>query len=482
MEKKPNIVFIFTDQQNAAMLGCAGNKNLNTPAMDYIAANGVRFDRAYCTNPVCLPSRFSLLTGRMPSYAGIRSNNWQAESNGIPEDIFTCGIGNLLKKEGYNAVYGGKTHLPGFGPEKLGFDVISGDERQGLSDCCSEYIRNYDDGNPFFMVASFINPHDICFMAIQDYYGKMDPDAHPEEFKENILSWLGRESGQQFKNEKEKDMFIEKIREKMDSAGAKASFEDAKTLESVLRGKDIYEPGRFYDEICPPLPDNLEPQEDEPEAIGIMLDQRPFRRNARENYDDNRWKLHRWAYCRLTEMVDSQIMGLIDAIKDSGKEEDTVVIFSSDHGDHDGAHRLEHKDTFYEESCRVPFMIMQKNKTRKGYVDRTHLISNGLDLIPTICDYAGINHPGTDPEGKSIRPLAEGTETGRNTEVLKIESEFGRGIIKGDYKYAVYFEGKSKEQLYDLKNDPGEMRNALHDKHKSNIVKEMREEFERIFR
>lgn len=435
------------------MLSCAGNRYLSTPAMDYIAQNGTRFERAYCTNPVCLPSRFSLLTGRMPSYVNIKSNEWKNETTGIPQSLFHNGIGYLFKEAGYDAVYGGKVHLPGFSPEDIGFDILTSDERQGLSDKCYDYIKNHDSGKPFFMVASFINPHDICFMAINDF--------ETRDFEERIIGFL-----------RKNNLPPEEIEQMLMGP---------RLLNSIVESADSYEANKFFDEICPPLPSNYEPQENEPEAIGIMLDQRPFRRNARQNYSDNRWRLHRWAYCRLTEIVDKEIQKLINALKECGKEEDTVIIFSSDHGDHDSSHRLEHKDALYEEACRIPFIISQKGTTTGGIVDKTHLISNGLDLIPTICDYAGIVPPETDREGRSIKPLMEKKENidWRNT--VKIESEFGRAIVKGKFKYVLYFEGKNREQLYDLEEDPGETRNGIYDADKQAVADELRKEFSKMF-
>ena len=211
------------------------------------------------------------------------------------------------------------------------------------------------------------------------------------------------------------------------------------------------------------------------------MDQRPFRRSARENYSEERWRLHRWAYCRLTETADRQIGTILDALRESGKEEDTIIVFSSDHGDMDSSHKLEHKDALYEESCRIPLIISQKGSMIGGRVDTAHLVSNGLDLIPTLCDYAGIRHPEHDLEGSSLKPIADGAEHTEWRDTLKVESEFGRGIITGNFKYNVYFEGCRNEQLYDLSERPAEMRNAKYDADKQEIIGGMREKFRKYF-
>jgi choline-sulfatase len=230
------------------------------------------------------------------------------------------------------------------------------------------------------------------------------------------------------------------------------------TLDRALRWPDGVGEQAFFDHHCPPLPDNHAPQRDEPGAIQWVLEQRPFKKMARERYTERQWRLHRWAYCRLTEMVDAQIGRVLDALRASGQERETVVVFSSDHGDHDSAHKLEHKTIFYEEACRVPLIVSQPGVTPPGVCP--HPVSNGLDLLPTLCDYAGVDPP-PGLSGFSLRPLAEGTQSRVPRSLIPVESEIGRMVIVGDYKYMRYDGGANREQLIDLRNDPGETRNAL---------------------
>ena len=413
---RPNILYVFTDQQQAGMMGCAGNPYVRTPAMDSIAATGVRFERAYCANPVCLPSRYSMMTGRMPGDVGIRSNP-DGNRASISARAKSTTMGWLLRGAGYDTAYGGKVHLPpGMSPEEMGFTYLTADQRDGLADASADFIRRERD-RPFLLVSSFINPHDICFMAIGDaggdeVYGvNLDPERRVAE-----LSALG----------------------------------EALKLPVGVSEQE------FLDRICPPAPSNLEPQDPEPEAVGMIVDQRPFKRHARQSWSTERWRLHRWAYCRLTEMVDAQIGRVLEALRETGQEEDTVVIFSTDHGDMDGSHRMEHKTVLYEEATRVPLIVSWKGVTHPGQVDRDHLVSNGLDLLPTICDYAGVVPP-DDLEGVSLRPLVEGTPPGDWRERLHVESEFGHMVAGGRYKYVLYDEGRDREQLVDLDSDPGEM-------------------------
>ncbi len=426
---KPNLLVIVTDQQSATMLSCAGNRWLKTPAMDSIAATGMRFELAYAANPVCLPARFSMLTGLYPSAIGVRHNGTRPAAN--LTEMPSRSMGWLFRKAGYETAYGGKVHLPGPMRDvtKLGFEMISRDQRDGLADACATFVSRKHD-KPWLLFASFINPHDICYMAIRDH---------------NPGSGLGKRTP--------KPMI------------------EAMTPPNGMSRKDFVAK-------CPPLPENFEPPEGESEAITHLLKLRPFRINARTNWGADKWRIHRWAYCRLTERVDRQIGKVLAALRKAGAEKDTVILFTSDHGDMDSAHRMEHKTVFYEEASRVPMIVSQKGRTTVG-VDRTHLVSSGIDMIPTLCDYAGIRPP-ADLPGLSVRALAEGQKphTAKTQipwrEDLIVENEIGVMLHNGRYKYSLHDKGADREMLIDLKTDPGEMKNLASDPAHKAILADLR--------
>lgn len=423
---RPNVLVILTDQQHAGMLSCAGNPWLKTPNMDRIAANGVRFEKAYAANPVCVPSRFAMFTGNMPSAIGMEDN--ADIRNEVSRKILDNAMGNIFRRAGYKTVYGGKIHLPGpkgiiddVGP--YGFDYITPDDREGrdkLADACVEFLGRKHE-KPFLMVASFINPHDICYMAI-----------HAERAaKEGKVS-----------------MPIDKARHWA-------------CLDAALKMPEGVSEKEFFDRHCPSLPENFGIQQDEPEGLA-SLDFRPFRKYIRENWTEKDWRLHRWAYARLTERVDAKIGLVLDALEKTGLVENTIVVFLSDHGDMDASHRLEHKTMPYEEAMRVPFIVSWKGVTRAGAVDREHLVSSGLDLIPTICDMAGIPVP-AELKGNSLRKQAMGETVSDWRKSIVVENEESRILHMGDRKYAVYAAGVKREQFMDLVKDPGEMKNVAYD-------------------
>jgi choline-sulfatase len=422
----PNILFIMTDQQHAGMMSCTGNKWLKTPAMDRLAASGTRFERAFASNPVCVPCRFSLQTGLMPSAIGM-SHNGDSGKAAVTEKMVRQSLGRLFRDAGYETVYGGKVHLPRKmkDVEKLGYRNLTNNRRQGLGDACAEFLKGRHE-KPFLLFASFINPHDICYMAINDF------------------------------NRTQQKPPIDN--------------EDSRICEAVLdQARKTGDISAFVEKNCSPLPANHAVPEDEPECImAKYINPRPFQAYTREKWTQDQWRLHRWAYCRLTEMVDKEIGIVLDALKEAGLEGNTLIVFTSDHGDMDSAHKLEHKQVLYEESVRVPFIMSYAGRIPTSVINNTHLVSNGLDLLPTLCDYAGIKIPEGLP-GRSLRPLAEGKEVEWRDFVVA-ESHYSRMVRTKRFKYCIYDSGHHREQLIDMINDPGEMKNLAEEENYKDVL------------
>ncbi|MHC4505775.1 MAG: sulfatase family protein [Planctomycetota bacterium] len=420
---RPNILFLLTDQQSATMLGCAGNRWVKTPAMDSLMRRGMRFEKAYAANPVCVPSRFSLLTGHYPSAIKLRKNGQGKGS----ERFVSHALGHVFKRAGYETVYGGKVHLPGAlrNIEKCGFRRLTGDQRDELARRSAAFLRGKHE-KPFLLVASFINPHDICYQAILASGSRM-----------------GRGS-----------VAVRRLRE----------------AERLPDGMSRQE---FFRDHCPPAPANLDPTDPEPEAMQVALKDRAFRKWARENWTEQDWRRHRWAYARLTERVDRQVGEVLAALREAGLEDDTIVVFTSDHGDMDAAHRLEHKSMAYEESARIPMLVQYPGVTKAGHVDKKHLVSNGLDLLPTLCDLAGVALP-EGLRGRSIKPLLGGDPAPGWRTQLMIETQFSTAVTDGRYKYTLFDAAGPEEMLCDLGTDPGEMKNLAALPEHSAVLNRMR--------
>lgn len=412
MSNRPNILYIFTDQQYAGAMSCAGNKDLTTPAMDSLAKTGVLFEKAYCTQPLCTPSRASMFTGFMPYEIDVTSND-----KAISDHLRKQELGSVFEPD-YECVYAGKWHVPEISmPEGHGFRNLSDFGDKDLAERCVEFLKQ-GHNRPFLLVVSFDNPHNICEWA-----------------RNQKLPW-----GQV---------------------------------------------PRVFTEECPDLPVNFAIPPFEPEAIRIEQST-PKGVHPTSGYTDEHWRQYRHAYYRLVEKVDAELGRILDALRDQGLEENTLVIFSSDHGDGLGAHHWNQKSVLYEESIRVPFIVSFKDVTKAGHVDDTNLISNGLDLFPTLCDYADIKVP-DGLRGRTVRPLAEGLEDEWRDQVI-VETLFGPPGYQGTqgrmvrtqrYKYMVYSWGQYREQLIDMKEDPGEMVNlAVNNKYQV-ILQEHRERLAR---
>ncbi|MEK6481479.1 sulfatase-like hydrolase/transferase [Catalinimonas sp. 4WD22] len=410
--EKPNILLIITDQQHANMMSAAGNRWLKTPHIDQLAKKGIRFTKAYVTNPVCSPSRFSMFTGRYPSDIDMRHNASVLDQEKLKEIIPTA-MGFTFKEAGYDTYYGGKSHLPAGGKDASGYGfehLISLDERDELAEKTAAFLSNRKSSTPFFAAVNFINPHDICYAAIQDFPPQNRP---PAKVPSPLL--------------------------------------EAMTIPDSI-SEDV-----FFSRYCTPLPANFEPTHDEPEAIMQLKELHSFTIDARKHWNEREWQMHRWAYHRLTERVDQQIGQVLDALQKSDVKENTIVIFTSDHGEMNGAHRLEHKTVFYEESSNVPLIVWYEGIKQGRAVDEEHLISNGLDLYPTLCELAGIKVP-TELPGISFAALLQGNASSyKGREYLFMENELGYMARDQQFKYALYDNGE--EMLIDIANDPGEMIN-----------------------
>lgn len=172
--ERPNILLILTDQQTHNAWSGSGNPWLRTPAMDSIAARGVSFTNAICPYPVCSPSRSSIFTSRMPHETGVMDNGKPVPS-GMPT------MGEIFRAAGYNTAYGGKWHLPKSFDGMTAFTKIAGGSALGrdmdapLSDACVKWLRSNPKG-PYLLVASFMNPHDICDWIRQHRGTREHPD------------------------------------------------------------------------------------------------------------------------------------------------------------------------------------------------------------------------------------------------------------------------------------------------------------------
>lgn len=430
---RPNIVLFIADQHFADVMSSAGCDYVQTPALDSLAATGVRFRNTYCNYPVCMSSRASLMTGRWPHELGVVEGDdddhsssptvsgKKPKSSGGKKSA-QAGIntgkslGTLMKEAGYETAYFGKWHVDhvSTSPENQwhGFDILEDGRRdEATADKAIAFINAKHD-KPFFLVVSFLNPHDIC-------------------------EWARLRSG---------------LTNKMGNGLI--------ALEPPLTN-------------CPPLPANFAIPADEPEVVGLRRLSQPTRAHPTQKWGETEWRQYRWAYARLIEKMDQQIGRVLTALKTAGLTDQTLVAYTSDHGDGDAAHHWNQKMVLYEEATRIPLIVSWPGHTPPGKVDGSRLVSMGLDLLPTFCDYAGVSVP-AELTGRSLRPWAERSSTPPTNAPQFIVTEVnysnllpGEKLAQGllvrtaDYSYINYSAGKNHEQLFNLQTDPGQMTNLV---------------------
>lgn len=378
----PNFLFIITDQQGLDTISAAGCGDVHTPNMDRLVRRGVTFMQSYSTDPVCSPARSSLFSGRMPSETGVIRNNLPIRPD-IPN------MGQWLGEGWYETIYAGKWHVPGsYTREIPGFTVIpTGIGGQGnigdaaVSRACQGYLHNRTGNAPFLLVASFLQPHDVC-QWVSMHRNAPDELPYPE------------------------------IADKL-----------------------------------PKLPPNFDYDDREPQKV---------KNTRRPAWSKRQWRYYLWSYYRMVEMVDAEVGRVLQALEDSGHAENTIVILTADHGEGRGRHRMVLKNYLYDEAAKVPMLVSCPGRVREGKRDSTHLVS-GLDVMPTVCDYAGVGTP-TGVLGRSLRPLLEGKPVEWREFVASEVQVTGRMIRTPDHKYITY-EGDPVEQLFDMRSDPGETAN-----------------------
>jgi arylsulfatase A-like enzyme len=406
---RPNVLLILTDQQSNIAMAANGNKNLRTPAMDGLAADGISFTESYCTYPVCSPARSSLMTSRMPHETGVRVNGRPIVA-GMPT------MGEHFREHGFQTAHAGKWHLPrGFG-EPPGFEYLIGGHSLGarmdepLATACVKYLTEKPK-QPFLLVASFMNPHDVCH-------------------------WIRGHKG-------------------------------SRNYRSTAK--------------FPPARLNMAVDPEEPEYVQFHrtgdydLMSNSLKISSEWKVDDFRHYLH--DYYRMVEDVDRQIGRVLSALRFRGLAENTVVILTADHGEGLGSHRWTQKAAFWEETAKVPLTVSGAGVKARGVVESKSLAS-GLDVLPTMSDYAGIPSP-KGIRGNSLRPVVNGAGWNRRFVVSEL-SEYGdktrqgRMLRTSQHKYVVFNGGERPEQLFDLHLDPGEVNNLVRQSDSSAILREHR--------
>ena len=422
---RPNILWICTDQQRYDTINALGNKHIRTPNIDRLVATGTAFEHAYCQSPISTPSRGSFLTGMYPStiHACINGSDHWDEAAPL--------ITKLLADVGYDCGLAGKLHL-------------------SSAMAHEPELRPKDDGYRRFWYSHA--PHQGI--------GKGNQYA----------DWL-ESIGQDFKKLKKKFGYIPAQWHQTTWCADRAiEFIKEKRSRPWLFSVNIYDPHGPFD---PPqeyidrfdiesLPEPLFRESDL--AAQERLASINFQRTARRpTYPAAKRTLAK--YWAQIELIDENVGRMLDALKQTGQGDNTVVIFTSDHGEMAGDHGLNQKGCrFYEGLVRVPLIISWPGRFKQGI--RSHALVELVDIAPTLLDMAGLAIPGA-MQGKSLLPILDGkADPDRHRDfvrsvfyqVLEGPQSYATMIRTHEYKL-VNYHGHETGELFDLVKDPHEFEN-----------------------
>lgn len=469
----PNILFVLTDQQMAGTLGCYGADICQTPFADQLAGGGVRFSNAYTSCPICSPARTSIQTGLYPFKHGIASNIYTHGSmvHELPDipDL----LSRRLQTLGYSTGYTGKWHM-GFGKDADGHPEYEGHVRD------TPMLRHAKHGGTL--------PSDIGYEG-DDFPGHGSMGMTTPQYQ----AWLN-EKGIELKTRRVIDYYPDTFEVLSGTESTVSRFLADRAMETMAdfatRDQPFFYMLNFWgphspyhastefvdlyrNTPIPPWPSFDEAQDNKP---GIH--------NAHRTEHLRHWNWEkfeetiRYYYAAVTE-IDAEVGRVLNFLKQSGLDENTLIIFASDHGDSIGVHRgLTDKSVFmYEETNRIPLIIRPPGGNHEA--GRSEARMAGIcDLYATILDYAGQGEPTPGVDGLSLRPLIEDSaETWRDCMVtvssgIDFLLHSQRALRSGKWKYV--FNCGDLDELYDLEADPHELTNLAADPARGEDLKAMR--------
>ena len=443
-QQKPNVLFIAVDDLNCD-LGSYGHPMVKSPNIDRLASQGLRFERAYCQYPVCNPSRASFMTGLYPEKTKILSNAGHFREH--QPDVVT--LSQHYRNQGYYAARVGKIYHFGV-PGEIGTD--------GRDDPASwEEVKN---------------PIGVD--------KKVEREIHSLQKGSfgGTLSWLKVDS---------------KDEEHTDGVGATQAIQLLETHHPDRTGKPFFLAMGFYRPHTPYVapshyfdlypPDKIDPvmlkegdRDDIPKAA------LPDRKGQLELSVEKRKEIIQ-AYYASISLMDAQVGRLLDALERLKLDENTIVVFFSDHGYHLGAHGLWQKSDLFEGSARVPLIISTPfSDAENGKVTRS--LAELADLYPTLSEMCGFAPP-SHVQGKSLVPVLEDAKARVRDSAYSVtrcrtlkrqdKSQFlGRSIRTDRYRYTEWDEGEFGVELYDYENDPEEYTNLANHPEKEPLVEKLK--------
>ncbi|MBB5320211.1 choline-sulfatase [Marinobacter oulmenensis] len=418
--KQPNILFLMADQMAAPSMPFHGHKVVKTPNLSRLAEEGVVFESAYCNSPLCAPSRFTLMSGQLPSRIGGFDNAAELSAD-------TPTFAHYLRDAGYLTALSGKMHF-------CGPDQLHGYEQRLTTDIYPADFGWYVDWDDFGKRPSYYhNMSSVTQAGLCVRSNQLDFDDEVTFRSERFLYDYAR-------SDQERPFFL---------------------TVSLTHPHDPYTIGQEYwdrynhDDIdMPQVPYSRDLMDPHSQRLRYCY------QCDEDTVTDEQIRNARHAYYGAISYVDDQFGRILKALKESGLDEDTIIVFSGDHGDMLGERGLWYKMSWFEGSARVPMIVHAPKRFGSGRVKAS---VSTMDLLPTFAELA---NNGQAPDyavpidGRSLLPHLEGT--GGHDEVI---GEYcGEGALspvfmirRGRYKFV--YSKPDPDQLFDLEADPQELTN-----------------------
>lgn len=425
MTTPPNILVLFTDQHRWDCLGVNGHPILETPNLDRLAAQGMNFSRAFTPSPVCVPTRASLQTGTWATRHLAIANPGTEAPRHFRDDL--PAFSQVLHNAGYRLGMVGKWQIhPRLGPLDFGYHFYTDDAaysawREGA-------------GIP-------PRPHK------NRWFGELDPFVLPEQTR---LGWGA-------------DQVIASLRllAGENAAGQRTPFFLRWDTSEPHLPNILPEP---FHSMYPP--EQIEPWPSWPDP----LENKPFiQARMRRSWGIDRWTWKEWApivsrYLGEISLLDAQVGRILDELDRLGMAENTLVVYTCDHGDLCGAHGMIDKHyVMYDDVTHVPFIARWPAVIPAGSQSGA-FVCHSLDLAATFCELAGQPIPETF-QGKSLLPVFSGETNGREDIFAMYQgNQFGlysQRMVR-DERWKFIFNATAEDELYDLENDPGEIHNLAY--------------------
>jgi len=452
-DKKKNVLFIISDDLNC-FLGCYGDPRAQTPNIDRLAARGMRFERSYCTFPLCGPSRNSMLTGLYPNSSGILQNA-QIFRQTIPSHV---SLPQAFRQAGYFAARIGKLYHYNV-PKSVG-------------------TNGHDDPGSWEME---INPAGVDRLEEEPFITTLTPGQFG-----GTLSWYASPKSDEYHTDGIMAADAQWVLQRCANRPERPFF----------LAVGFFRPHTPY--VAPKIPYfGYYPEKEMPLVTGVEEDQADLPAAALGSYKKEQDKLTDelrqqcvQAYYASISFMDAQVGKVVDTLDALGLAEDTIIVFTSDHGYHMGEHGLWQKMSLFEESARVPMLIVAPGVTEPSSVAATPV--SQVDLYPTLAELCGIEAP-KNLQGQSLVPiLADATAKGRGWALSQVtrgggparatigtdlasdgRRYFGYTLRTDRWRYTQWDEGNRGHELYDHNTDPRELKNLADNPEYADTVKDL---------